>query len=136
MILLDASGLIAALNEDERLHSDCAAALNDEVGSKLLSPFIAAEVDYLLATKIGQDAELAFLGEVSRRAYDLAVFDAGDVAKATSVIERYSDQKIGLADASIVVLAERYGTTRILTLDRRHFEVLRPLQGGRFEILP
>ena len=34
-----------------------------------------------------------------------------------------------------VVLAERYGTTAVLTLDRRHFDVLRPLDGGRFTLL-
>jgi predicted nucleic acid-binding protein len=52
------------------------------------------------------------------------------------VIERYADQSIGVADASNVVLAERYRTRTIVTLDRRHFDVLRPLSGGRFRILP
>ena len=41
-----------------------------------------------------------------------------------------------IADASIVVLAERYSTRRILSLDHRHFDVLRPLSGGRFTLLP
>ena len=52
------------------------------------------------------------------------------------VIERYRDQDIGVTDASLVVLARRYETRRILTLDRRHFEVLRPLNGGRFQVVP
>jgi predicted nucleic acid-binding protein len=34
------------------------------------------------------------------------------------------------------VLAQRFGTRRILTLDRRHFDVLRPLDGGRFTLVP
>jgi predicted nucleic acid-binding protein len=52
------------------------------------------------------------------------------------VIGRYRDQAIGVTDASLVVLAERYATRTILTLDRRHFDVLRPLQGKRFALLP
>jgi predicted nucleic acid-binding protein len=52
------------------------------------------------------------------------------------VIEQYAGQGIGVADASIVVLADRLGTRTIATLDRRHFEVLRPLAGGRFTIVP
>ena len=52
------------------------------------------------------------------------------------VIEQYRDQSIGVTDASIVVLAARYGTASVLTLDRRHFEVLRPLDGGHFRLLP
>ena len=52
------------------------------------------------------------------------------------MIERYRDQAIGVADASIVVLADRYRTREVLTLDHRHFGVLRPLSGGRFKLLP
>jgi predicted nucleic acid-binding protein len=58
------------------------------------------------------------------------------VAQARSVIAKYHDLKIGLADASIVVLAARYMTTRVLTLDLRHFRAMEPLQGGSFTILP
>ena len=43
---------------------------------------------------------------------------------------------IGLAEASIVVLAGRYGTERVLTLDERHFRALRTPAGERFTILP
>lgn len=39
-------------------------------------------------------------------------------------------------DASIVVLAARHRTWTVLTLDQRHFAVLRPLDGGRFRIVP
>ena len=58
------------------------------------------------------------------------------MAQARSVIAKYRDLKIGLAHASIVVLAARYMTTRVLTLDLRHFRVMEPLQGGHFTILP
>jgi uncharacterized protein len=42
----------------------------------------------------------------------------------------------GITDASIIVLAERHRTTRLLTLDRRHFDVVRPISGGRFHLVP
>ena len=66
----------------------------------------------------------------------LPEFGPSDLARAVDVIERYREQGTGIADASIVVLAERYATRRLLTLDRRHFGVLRPAQGGRFSLLP
>jgi predicted nucleic acid-binding protein len=66
----------------------------------------------------------------------LADFDADNLERASAVIEKYRDQDIGLADASNVVLADQHRTTTILTLDRRHFEVLRPIGGGRFSVLP
>ena len=48
---------------------------------------------------------------------------------------RYADLDVGLADLSVVVLAERWGTRRPLTLDD-HFRALRPLAGGQFTLLP
>jgi len=55
------------------------------------------------------------------------------------VISRNSDASnyIGVADASNVVLADRYRTTTVLTLDQRHFRRLRPLWGAdNFTLLP
>jgi uncharacterized protein len=52
------------------------------------------------------------------------------------VARRYRDLELGLADASIVVLAERFGTRRLLTLDERAFRSVTPLRGGQFTLLP
>ena len=102
----------------------------------VVSPYVLAEVDYLVATRKGTDAELAVLTELSGGAYELAGMDARDVVAARRVIERYRDLGIGLADASIAVLAQRFRTRTVLTLDRRHFGVIRPLDGGTFTIVP
>ena len=90
-----------------------------------LSPFVLAELDYLLATKVGPKAQEAFLDEVARGAFDVESFSAADVKRALEVIRRFSDLAIGLADASIVVLAGRHACDTVLTLDERHFRVLR-----------
>ena len=52
------------------------------------------------------------------------------------MVDRYQEMRIGLTDASLVVLAARYATTRLLTLDERHFRAIRPLRGDAFTILP
>jgi hypothetical protein len=85
---------------------------------------------------VGQDAELALLDEVARGAYRLEPFAAADISSAREIVARYGDLEIGLADASIVVLAERHGTRDVLTLDRRHFEALRGPGGRAFQLLP
>jgi len=136
LILLDTSGLLAALNPDEREHQAARTALAGEQPPLLLSPFVLAEVDYLLATRGGFERELAALREVGRGSYDLVPFAAAEIADAVPVIERYQDLEIGLADASIVVLAGRYGTNRVLTLDERHFRALRTPDGRAFTVLP
>jgi uncharacterized protein len=102
----------------------------------VVSPFVLAELDYLIATRRDVLTAVILLRELAGGAWELAALDGDDVRRSASIIERYHDQAIGLADASNVVLAQRYGTRRIATLDRRHFEVLRPLQGGRFTLVP
>ncbi len=102
----------------------------------ILSPFVLAEVDYFVAKWAGVGAEIEVLAEVARDAYTIAPFGAGDIAEAVAVVEAYSEIGIGLADASIVVLAGRYGTNRVLTLDERHFRALRTPTGKKFAVLP
>ncbi|MEI7517687.1 MAG: PIN domain-containing protein [Mycobacteriaceae bacterium] len=136
-MIVDTSALLAYFNAREPDHGDVARVIDEHAdGVLVVSPYVVAELDYLVATRIGVDAELAVLRELSSGAWHLADFDAGNLERATAVIEKYRDQDIGLADASTVVLADQHRTTTILTLDRRQFEVLRPIGGGRFSILP
>lgn len=136
MIVVDTSGLYAALVETEIHHDVCRDALVAEAAPLLLSPFVLCELDYLLETGPGLEAELALLAEVGRGAYQLEVFTEKDVDAARGVVERHRDLGIGLADASLVVLATRHGTDRILTLDERHFRSLRTETGAAFTLLP
>lgn len=101
-----------------------------------MSLYVVAELDYLVATQVGIEAQLTVLSELASGAYVLPGFEAAEVARCVEVIARYRDQSVGAADASLVVLADRFSTSKILTLDHRHFDVLRPLSGGRFTLLP
>ena len=136
MILLDSGGLFAALVESELAHKGVRAAIENDPGPLILSPVALCEVDHLLLTRAGVAVEAAFLREVAQGAFELASFGAEDVDAAVGIIERYHDFGIGLADASIVVLAGRYDTNRVLTLDERHFRAMRTPRGDPFMILP
>jgi predicted nucleic acid-binding protein len=136
VILLDTSGLLAAIDGSQRLHGPCAEILTTSGGPFLLSPFVLAELDYLLGSRVGASAQDALLGEVERGAYRLEPFLASDVAAARRFLERHPALNLGIADASILVLAERHGTRDILTLDERHFRAVRTSKGKPFRILP
>lgn len=135
MIIADTSGLIAFFSESGPQHDAVAEWVEKNDPVMVVSPYVIAEVDYLVATRSGVEAELAVLAELSGGAYELAAMDAEDLAEATRVVRRYADLGIGLADASLAVLAKRYRTRTILTLDRKHFSVMRPLDGGVFTIV-
>jgi len=63
-----------------------------------------------------------------------AVFDLGPESGANmlALLEKYRDRPMDLADASLVVLAERAGVHEILTIDRADFDVYRLSRGRRF----
>jgi len=79
---------------------------------------------------------LALLDEVARGAYLLEPMTAADTDAARAIIERHHDQAVGLADASIMVLAQRHDVWDVLTLDERHFRSIRGERGQRFRLLP
>jgi predicted nucleic acid-binding protein len=135
MLLVDTSALLANYDRGEPLREAVAEVLRRPL-RRILSPFVLAELDYMLAQAGGEPAELPMLQDVAEGRYELAPFDAWDVAAAIQVIERYSRLNVGLADASIVVLAERLKCLDLLTLDQRHFRAITGPGGRPFRILP
>lgn len=136
MIIVDTSGLLAAMDESQHSHAAARRALEEASPPWVLSPFVLAELDYLLANRVGQAAERALLAEVGRGVYRLESFEAEEIATAGRLIGRHADLDIGLTDASVVVLAQRYGVRELLTLDERHFRALRGPGGRPFRLLP
>jgi uncharacterized protein len=60
VIVLDTSGLLAGIDAAQRRHADVRRVLEGDPGPFLLSPFVLAEMDYLLATRVGTRAQLLF----------------------------------------------------------------------------
>jgi predicted nucleic acid-binding protein len=135
-VIVDTSALLAYFDTDEPDHAVVSRVIERSNELLVVSPYVVAELDYLVATRIGVDAELSVLSELSSGAWELASFGPPDLERAAAIITKFRDQRIGLADASNVVLADRYVTRKIVTLDRRHFAVLRPIRGGRFAVVP
>ncbi len=135
-MIVDTSALLAYFNAREPDHEAVADVIDGNEELLVVSPYAVAELDYLIAKRVGVDAELEVLRELSSGAWELAVVGVAELELTTSIIEKFPDQDIGVTDASMVVLADRYQTRTIVTLDRRHFDVLRPIGGGRFSVRP
>jgi predicted nucleic acid-binding protein len=136
LIVVDTSAVFAALDRTQHQYDRVSSFLESSSERLVLSPFVLAELDYLLTRRIGDHAALELLLDVESGAYLLAEIATEDVAASRQVIEQFDDLGIGLADASIVILANRYATNRVLTLDERHFRALRTLDGHPFTLLP
>lgn len=135
-LILDAAPLVASADSREPQLEALLRIRDQEEGPLVLPAPVAAEVDYLLGVRFGEAARRAFLGDLAAQRYDVVCLEPADYRTVAELDARYPDLGLGLADCSILVLAERYGTRRLLSFDERHFRTVVPLQSGSFTLLP
>jgi len=133
-ILVDRSGIIALLDQSDRHHA--AAREVFKTAALIVPATILPEVDYLSSKYVGEPVARAFLQDLTDGYFDFLPVDVSDLQQALKVMARYQGVPLGLVDASLVALAERYQIQRILTLDRRHFSLIQPETMDYLELLP
>ncbi len=112
------------------------AALRKERGLLIVPAPVTAEVDYLLTREAGVAAAHAFIEDVAAGRFLVGCLEPEEYATVLELSRRYAALAPGLADLSIVVLAQRFGTHRIFTIDQRHFRAMTALDGKPFSLLP
>ena len=133
-VLADTSGILTLLDANT---ADYAAAHKVIETFELIVPqAILAEVDYLGTKYYGARAVRGFLEDVASRDYTYLPGDETDLRRALEIMNQYPDVPLGIVDSSVMALAERHGISRILTLDRKHFSLVKPKGLGYFELLP
>lgn len=137
MIVVDAGVFVAGLFPNDRHHEVCRAFLSgpgDELG---VSALVVAEVCHLFKRSPHQpQPEVTFLRLLAGgRVISLAP-TRDDYDRMADLVDQYASLPLGAADASGVAIAERLGITRIATVDRRDFTVVRPRHVPAFELIP
>jgi len=135
-LIVDAGALFAQADADDEDHDEVARLLAAESGPLVTSELAVAEADYLILDRLGVDVELDFLADLAEGTFTVECLTRADLVTAREIVQRYRDLRIGLADASLVVLARRHCTRRVATFDHPAFRTVVPLQGGRFTVLP
>jgi predicted nucleic acid-binding protein len=135
-VIVDTSALLAYFDANEPQHQAVSEAIESSDETLVVSPYVIAEVDYLVLTRHGSEAERAVLAELAGGAWELAPMDRTRLEAAADLVRRYADVPIGVTDASNIVLAQAYQTDTIATLDRRHFSILRFADGSAPRVLP
>lgn len=135
-LILDTAPLVALADRHDPMQPRVEKLLQAEAGELVIPAPTTAEIDYLLGQRLGRSARLAFLDDLAAGRFTVASLNSGDFSVISDLERRYDNLDAGLADLSAVVIADRYGTRRLLTFDERRFRALRPLSGGHFELLP
>lgn len=135
-VIIDAGPLVALADAKEPLRNAIASVLSNEDGPLVVPAPVTAEVDYLLGQRFGSAARRAFLQDLTAGRLSVYALERTDYATVLELESQYADLDLGLADCSLIVLAARRQTTRLLTFDERHFRAVKPLEGKTFTILP
>jgi uncharacterized protein len=135
-LILDAGGLFAQADVNDPAHEAVVSLLKGEPDPLITSQLAVAEADYLILERLGVDAELAFLDDLAAGTFIAEALSPDELRAARDLARQYRDLELGLADASIIVLAARHRTVRIVTFDHTDFLAVSPLYGAAFELLP
>jgi len=131
--LCDTGPLVALFDPGEAEHRRCRTCLEDFQGRLVTTWPVLTEAFYFLSTRPMRRKLWDFVERGGLAVADLA---AGDVPRLGALMEKYASLPMSLADASLVVVGERLGLTRVFTLDLRDFRVYRPRHAESFEIMP
>jgi predicted nucleic acid-binding protein len=135
-LIVDAGALYAQADAADPAHAAVSAVLRAEREPIVTSELALAEADYLILDRLGVDVEIDFLTDLVEGTFAVECLTRADLGQARTLVQRHRDLELGLADASLVILAARHRTRRLLTLDQRAFRTVAPLQGGEFLVLP
>jgi predicted nucleic acid-binding protein len=126
-VIVDASYVVALFNENDAQHQ-AAAELEQKLGDEyqfISTVFVFQEICWLLLKKAGHHKMLGFMGWVYEGLMLLPALPDCWLEKSIPILQKYSDRKLDLADASICVLATHLNLGDIASLDFKDFSVLR-----------
>jgi predicted nucleic acid-binding protein len=136
VLIVDTGVLLAAADNADADHDACAGLLEREAGPLVTTALVIAETAYLIGRQLGARAEAQFFRAIADGDVHVETLTAADDRRIAELVERYADLPLGGTDASLIAIAERLDQSRIATLDRRHFTVVRPEHVDAFELIP
>lgn len=135
-MIVDAGPLYAYVDSDDRHHASCLDLLEVHPGPLIVPALVVTEVVYLIGTRLGVDPEVRFLGDLAAGSFQVEPVEPRDWLRIAELTAQYRDLPLRAVDASVVATAERLDVATVATLDRRHFEVVRPIHVDYLELLP
>ena len=136
MLIVDTGPLVATADRADKDHTACRDLLEGDEGPLVTTAMVIAEAAYLIDRQLGAKAEASLYESIIDGQIEVAALSIDDWQRVRELVTTYADLRLGGTDASVIALAERRGTSRNATLNRRHFAVVRPRHADAFELLP
>lgn len=134
MILIDTGPIVAFFDKDDRYHAPCIEILK-EIREPLVTTWpVLTECFYLpnFSWEV-QDNLWLF---IQRGGIEIYPLGKELFIRCRDLMKQYHDLPMDLADATLVVLADILGASKIFTLDHKDFPIYRFRQKRRFTLIP
>jgi predicted nucleic acid-binding protein len=134
-VILETSVIYALMDKGDKSHGMVKDFFLKKNGFYYIVPStVIPELCYLINTRLGPYFEVKLLEEINK-SFHLDILKDEDITRIIEILKKYDKLNIGYVDASIIAIAERLKVNKILTLDRKHFEVVAPRGFDCFDIL-
>ena len=127
---------VAAADRTDRHHHSCLELLETAPGPLTTTAMVVAEAVYLLTR---EPARAPSPRSTTRSSTEPSPSNPSSQPTGNGIrdlVDRYRNLPLGGTDTSLIAIAERLGATRIATLDRSHFSIVRPAHCDAFELIP
>jgi predicted nucleic acid-binding protein len=135
-VVADTGPLYALIDRSDAWHDRVLAWWKRNRAEIIVPVGVIPEVTYLLQSRIGVEAEHAFVRWLATDEVSVEQIEHGDLLRIDEIMRQYQDLKLGFVGASVVATAERLEAKEILTTDRRHFSAVRPAHTRAFVLFP
>jgi len=134
--LTDTGPLVALLDSDDRHHSECVSVLKRLPAAPLLTTWPCfTEAMYLLGAVGGYSYQAALWRLRNDKRLVLHDLSAAEIDRMATLMEKYADTPMDLADASLVAVAEGRSMKRVFSIDF-DFRIYRLKSGQAFDVVP
>ena len=135
-LVLDTSVVVALLVLEDPAHGRCVDLVTEHDEDLVIPAPTLVEIEYWLRKYGAVRGWATFVGDITGGRYQLHGVNEDALRRAASLEVEYEDLGLGFVEASVVVTCETLGETKLATLDRRHFAVVRPRHCDALTLLP
>ena len=135
-VIADSGAVYGLYDRGDAFHAHLRTAVETVRDRVIIPAPILGEIDYLLRARLGNAALLRFLEDIQEGAFIVESVMLSDLRRCAALIAKYHDLDLGLSDASVIAVAERFGVNQILTANQRDFRTIRSVHGRPFRLLP
>src|SRR5262249_3103426 len=135
-LILDTGPPYASLDRSDAAHQACRGLIEAATEPLVLPAPVLVEGDYWIHTRLHPGVLVALLDDIADGAYLVENLLPQDYRRVRELCDRYADADIGFVDAAVLATVERLNETKLATLDRRHFSLLRPRHVDALRLLP